>query len=70
MSPFINTKNKRKYKEPICKRCGKSRSKDKNEHPSKRFCSDDILSTKITISYPHICTENPCNMNCGKLNKL
>ena len=40
-----------KYSEPIYKRCGKSRSKDKNKHPLKKYCSDDALSIKTAILF-------------------
>ncbi|CAH1768985.1 344_t:CDS:2, partial [Entrophospora sp. SA101] len=39
-SPFMQQQQKRTYKEPICHRCGKSKSKDKKEHPLKRYCPD------------------------------
>jgi len=60
--PFFE-QPKRNYKEPTCRRCGKSKSKNKNEHPSKRFCSDGILSIKLNISFPHVCEKKPCNCN-------
>ena len=59
-----------KKNENISQRCGKSRSKDKNEHPLKRYCSDNVLSTKVKIPYPHICIQTPCTMNCEKIEKI
>ena len=65
ISPFMQQQQKRTYKEPICHCCGKSKSKDKKEHPLKRYCPDGVLSTKIHITFPHICEQKPCLQNCS-----
>ena len=33
----------------------------------KKYCSDNVLSTKLFIEYPHNCIQTPCNMNCEKI---